>query len=100
MLDEQIRSAIRCGARDEEIRNLARSGGMRLMQEGALEKVKQGITTMEEVLRVVPFDNSVAVRCRNCGRALVPEFMFCPSCGAGTRHVTPIDLNRIEQLLA
>ena len=100
MLDEQIRSAIRCGAQDEELRNLARSGGMHLMQEDALEKVKQGITTMEEVLRVVPFDNSVAVRCRNCGRALVPAFMFCPSCGAGTRHATPMDLNLTQQLPA
>ena len=86
MLDEQIRSAVRSGARDEEIRNLARSGGMRLMQEDALEKVKEGITTMEEVLRVVPFDNALTVRCRACGRALAPAFLFCPYCGAGTRQ--------------
>jgi len=87
MLDEQIRAAVRSGARDEEIRNLARSGGMRLMQEDALEKVKTGITTMEEVLRVVPFDNAMTVRCRNCGRPLAPAFLFCPYCGAGTRQV-------------
>ena len=86
LLDEQIRSAIRSGARDEEIRNLARSGGMRLMQEDALEKVKIGVTTMEEVLRVVPFDNALTVRCRACGRALAPAFLFCPYCGAGTRQ--------------
>ena len=88
VLDEQIRSAVRSGARDEEIRNLARSGGMRLMQEDALEKVKLGVTTMEEVLRVVPFDNALTVRCRACGRALAPAFLFCPYCGAGTRHTT------------
>ncbi len=98
LLDEQIRSAIRSGARDEEIRNLARSGGMRQMQEDALEKVKQGITTMEEVLRVVPFDNAVTVRCRNCGRALAPAFLFCPYCGAGTRQVAaPIARQRSAQ---
>lgn len=97
MLDEQIRTAIRSGARDEEIRNLARSGGMRLMEEDALEKVKQGITTIEEVLRVVPFDNAVSVRCRNCGRALAPAFLFCPYCGAGTRQVAaPIARKRAE----
>jgi len=97
MLDEQIRSAIRAGARDEEIQNLARSGGMRLMQEDALGKVKEGITTMEEVLRVVPFDSAVSVRCRNCGRALAAAFLFCPYCGAGTRQVaTPIARKRSE----
>jgi type IV pilus assembly protein PilB len=86
LLDEQIRSAIRSGARDEEIRKLARSVGMRLMQEDAVEKVKTGVTTMEEVLRVVPFDNALTMRCRDCGRALAPAFLFCPYCGAGTRQ--------------
>ena len=85
-MDEQIRSAVRGGVRDEEVRNMARSGGMRLMQEDALEKVKNGITTLEEVLRVVPFDNAMGVRCRNCGKALAPSFLFCPYCGAGTRQ--------------
>ena len=87
LLDEQIRTSVRSNFRDEEIRNLARSGGMRLMQEDALEKVRQGITTLEEVLRVVPFDNAQAIRCRVCGKALAPAFLFCPYCGAGTRQV-------------
>ena len=86
-LDEQMRAAVRSGMRDEEIRNMARSGGMRLMQEDALEKVKQGITTLEEVLRVVPFENIQAHRCRTCGKALAPTFLFCPYCGTGTRRV-------------
>ena len=87
-MDEQIRSAVRGGVRDEEVRNMARSGGMRLMQEDSLEKVKLGITTLEEVLRVVPFDNAMGVRCRNCGKALAPSFLFCPYCGAGTRQAS------------
>ena len=57
VLDEQMRAAVRSGMRDEEIRNMARSGGMRLMQEDAMEKVKLGLTTLDEVLRVVPFEN-------------------------------------------
>jgi type IV pilus assembly protein PilB len=87
VLDEQMRAAVRSGMRDEEIRNMARSGGMRLMQEDALEKVKLGLTTLEEVLRLVPFENIQAQRCRNCGKALAPSFLFCPYCGAGTRRV-------------
>jgi type IV pilus assembly protein PilB len=87
VLDEQMRAAVRSGMRDEEIRNMARSGGMRLMQEDGLEKVKLGLTTLEEVLRVVPFENIQAQRCRSCGKALAPSFLFCPYCGAGTRQV-------------
>jgi type II secretory ATPase GspE/PulE/Tfp pilus assembly ATPase PilB-like protein len=87
IVDDQIRNAIRGGVRDDEVRNMARSGGMRLMQEDALEKVKAGITTIEEVLRVISFEQALAMRCRNCGKALAPTFLFCPYCGAGTRQV-------------
>ncbi len=51
--DEGICSAIRAGAEPHEIRNLARSNGMRLMQEQALTKVRMGLTSLDEVLRVV-----------------------------------------------
>jgi type II secretory ATPase GspE/PulE/Tfp pilus assembly ATPase PilB-like protein len=88
--DEQIRISVRNATRDEELRNLARSGGMRLMHEDALEKVRQGITTLEEVMRVVPFDHGASLRCRNCGKGLAPAFLFCPYCGAGTRQVTGV----------
>jgi type IV pilus assembly protein PilB len=86
-LDEQVRGAIRGASRDEDVRNLARSGGMRLMQEDAMEKVKQGITTLDEAMRVVPFEHETTLRCRNCGKGLAPAFLFCPYCGAGTRQV-------------
>ncbi len=87
VLDEQMRAAVRSGMRDEEIRNMARSGGMRLMQEDAMEKVKLGKTTLDEVLRVVPFENVQVQRCRSCGKGLAPSFLFCPYCGSGTRQV-------------
>lgn len=90
VLDEQMRAAVRSGMRDEEIRNLARSGGMRLMQEDAMEKVKLGLTTLDEVLRVVPFESNQTLRCRVCGKGLAPSFLFCPYCGAGTRQVPNI----------
>ncbi|PYU30338.1 MAG: type II secretion system protein GspE [Acidobacteria bacterium] len=52
--DEGICSAIRAGAEHHEIRSLARSNGMKLMQEQALTKVRMGLTSLDEVLRVVP----------------------------------------------
>ena len=53
---------------------------MRLMQEDAMDKVKRGITTLDEVMRVVPFEHEAAVRCRNCGKGLASTFLFCPFC--------------------
>jgi type IV pilus assembly protein PilB len=79
---ESIRGAVRSGARTDEIRALARTSGMKLMQEYALDNVRRGLTTIEEVLRVVPFEPAAAVECSSCGRDLLPSFMFCPHCGA------------------
>jgi type IV pilus assembly protein PilB len=80
-VDESIRAAIREGGNSEEIRALARQSGMRLMQEYALEHVRDGLTTLEEVQRVVPFAPVNTISCASCGRELSPAFLFCPHCG-------------------
>ena len=82
VFDEPIRDAVRCGGRIDEIRHLARSCAVKRMQEEALEKVRLGVTTLDEVLRVVPFDTHLAAGCAKCGRSLVAAFLFCPYCGA------------------
>jgi type IV pilus assembly protein PilB len=87
VFNERLRSAVRSSAPDTEIRNLARSSGMRPMHEDAIEKVRLGITTMDELVRVVPFEQEVALLCHKCGKVLASGFLFCPYCGAGTRSV-------------
>ncbi len=50
--DEKIRNAIVAKSQTDEIRKLARSAGMITLMEDGIEKVKAGVTTVEEVLRV------------------------------------------------
>ncbi|MFA4889685.1 MAG: type II secretion system ATPase GspE [Candidatus Omnitrophota bacterium] len=50
--DDKIRNSIVAKAPTDEIRKLACSSGMLTLMEDGIEKVKQGITTLEEVLRV------------------------------------------------
>ena len=59
----------------------ARSRAMKLMQEYSLEHVRDGLTTLEEVQRVVPFAPLHTISCVSCGRELSPAFLFCPHCG-------------------
>ena len=80
-LDEPIRASIREGGNSDEIRTLARQSGMKLMQEYALEHVRDGLTTLEEVQRVVPFASVTSVHCVSCARELSAAFLFCPHCG-------------------
>jgi rRNA maturation endonuclease Nob1 len=80
---------MRTGFRDDEVRMIARSGGMKQMQEDALQKVKAGITTLDEVLRVVPFEQASGLRCDHCHKTIATNFVFCPYCGtaAGTHPI-------------
>jgi type IV pilus assembly protein PilB len=57
MVDQAVRGAIRESRNMDVIRDAARANGMKLMQEDAMEKVRTGISTLDEVLRVVPFDS-------------------------------------------
>lgn len=82
VFNDAIRSAVRDGARNDEMRNLARSTGMKLMQEYALERVKEGLTTIEEISRVIPFERIPSLVCEHCHRELQPSFSYCPYCGS------------------
>jgi type IV pilus assembly protein PilB len=81
-LNDSIRLAIRSGGRNDEIRALARQNGMKLMQEYALARVLEGVTTLEEVHRVIPFEPIVSKCCSACSGEISPAFLFCPYCGA------------------
>jgi type IV pilus assembly protein PilB len=85
IFDEAIREAVRDGQRNDEIRNHMRDVGMRLMQQDALEKVIKGITSVEEVSRVVPVHSDGFAVCPNCRRKITPTFQFCPHCGTERR---------------
>lgn len=81
-VDESIRTIIRTSGNIDQIRATSRSNGMRLIQEDALEKVLNGTTTLEEILRVVPMDNTSYLECAKCNQHILPTFKYCPSCGA------------------
>ncbi len=52
--DDAFRQALSDGADLPTLRETARAGGMRTLLECGIEKAAQGITTVQEVLRVVP----------------------------------------------
>jgi type IV pilus assembly protein PilB len=90
VIDEPIRVAIRSGEGNEQIRALGRQTGLRLMQEEAMERVGEGLTTMEEVERVVPFARIADVTCAACDRELSGAVVFCPFCGSQRPGLEPL----------
>ena len=81
MIDESVRAVLRGGYKPELVRTAARAAGMRRMQDDALEKIKAGVTTVEEVVRVVPMEALSSSGCDRCGYELPPAYRFCPYCG-------------------
>jgi len=53
---DSLRQAVLDGTSANQLRQLAREGGMTTMYEDGLEKVQKGLTTQEEVARVVGLD--------------------------------------------
>jgi type IV pilus assembly protein PilB len=52
-ITDELRPMILEKASADELRESARLGGMRTLREDGLEKVRQGVTSVSEVLRVV-----------------------------------------------
>ncbi len=80
-LDDSIRAIVRNSGSMDDIRGVARSNGMRTMQEDALEKLRNGLTTSDEIFRVVPVDTFSHMECSECNCNILASFKFCPSCG-------------------
>jgi type II secretory ATPase GspE/PulE/Tfp pilus assembly ATPase PilB-like protein len=53
VLSDELKDAIARGAPRAELRALAEAGGMRPLRSDGWQKVQAGLTTVEEVLRVV-----------------------------------------------
>jgi len=87
VLDARIRDLIQRGATEEDIRIAAQESGMRTLVEDGLEKAKAGITTIEELGRILEVSEYAAASCPGCGRHLNSEYRFCPYCRAMLRRV-------------
>ncbi|MBW4053885.1 MAG: Flp pilus assembly complex ATPase component TadA [Proteobacteria bacterium] len=81
IMNEDFRQIIGNDYKESGVLELARASGMRTLLEDALEKVRLGWTTLEEVLRVIGPSVSLERPCLQCGRSIEAKFMFCPYCG-------------------
>jgi type IV pilus assembly protein PilB len=60
VVNDEVRGLISSRAPDHAIRDAARRGGMRTLMEDGIAKAAQGLTTLDDVLRVAPRDDRKA----------------------------------------
>jgi len=83
-VDSDIKQMIHRDATEQELLRTARLAGMTTLMEDAIAKVKAGVTTCEEILRVFGPQNSVEIECPNCHALMAERYPFCPFCGQET----------------
>jgi type IV pilus assembly protein PilB len=86
-LTPTIKELIHRKAPETELRKSAGLAGTRFLLEEAMEKVRQGLTTLEEVLRVVQLQEEEIVRCPKCNSFINMDFSTCPYCMFALKHL-------------
>jgi len=95
IINDEVRRLIQVGAPTDQIRAAVARGGVPFMSDDALEKVKSGLTSIEEVMRVIPLRERDTLSCPNCGKELGGIFAFCPHCGLKTGEIGAVTEPRI-----
>jgi type IV pilus assembly protein PilB len=80
-ITDKLRRLITIKSTEDQLREAAVAGGMITLGEDGLAKVKSGITTPEELLRVVTEVREMRTLCAGCGAAVGVDFNACPQCG-------------------
>ncbi len=80
-VSDKLRRLIAQRGSEAQLRESAIASGMVSLGEDGLQKVRAGVTTPEELLRVVTEVREAQIGCPSCGTRVSAEFNACPSCG-------------------
>ncbi len=67
-------------APEGELRTAMLLDGSTLLLDEALQKMRDGLTTVDEILRVIQLQEEEVTRCPNCGTLINRDFAHCPYC--------------------
>jgi RNA polymerase subunit RPABC4/transcription elongation factor Spt4 len=77
----RMREMISAEATEQELRLAALAAKMTTLGEDGLTKAKAGLTTLEELLRVIEVSGKTESLCPTCAKVVQYNFMTCPFCG-------------------
>jgi len=80
-MTDPIRRMIASGASESMVRQTAIEAGMVPIGQDGLAKVIAGETSLEELRRVLYYEEELARLCQSCHRSVSAEFLYCPHCG-------------------
>ncbi len=80
-LNEPLRRIITSAGTESMVRAAALESGMMPIGEDGLGKVLAGESSLEELQRVVYYEEEAARLCTTCHQPVSTEYRFCPHCG-------------------
>ena len=98
-VDSRIRNLIVNDAPEHEIRQAALASGMIYLQQDGRRKVFEGITTLEELTRVIYMaedDELMEGICSSCSKSIPSDIDICPHCDKTVTMSCP-SCNRVSQ---
>ncbi|RLB23981.1 MAG: type II secretion system protein GspE [Deltaproteobacteria bacterium] len=80
VMGHKMRELVQAGASADTLREAAMATGMTKLGVSGLRKIREGITTIDEVLRAVHQKEELTTVCSRCGKAVSLDFRECPFC--------------------
>ncbi len=77
----KVLNLIALSAPEEAIRSAVRGAAMDGLLHAGLKKVKEGLSSLQELARVVESEESMQSFCPSCSSALNTDYLACPYCG-------------------
>jgi type II secretory ATPase GspE/PulE/Tfp pilus assembly ATPase PilB-like protein len=87
ILNDDFKHFISSNYKEAELTKMARAGGMRTLLEDGIDKVRQGVTSLDEILRVIGSQNKFERPCPNCHSMIDLTFLYCPFCGVFKKNI-------------
>ncbi len=81
-----LKELIRQKASESELHRAAAAAGTRFLLEDGLSKVREGLTNLDELVRVIEVAPEETYQCPKCGAAVRQEFKICPYCTFSLRN--------------
>jgi len=95
-LNDELRDLIARGASTALIRYAAKQSGMTTLKDYSLKLVRDGHTSLDEVIRVTFSGEGEEKLCPGCRNPIGDEFMKCPFCQVDLKKVCPKCHQRVE----
>ncbi len=78
---QKVRELTSNDASEANIMQVAVAEGMQTLAQASIDKAMKGVTSIDEVVKVIQMEDESGSLCSECSAFLGPEFVACPQCG-------------------